>query len=209
MEDCRKNFEEIQHEIIERILPRLKEFDKKIIFYEKYIPGGEKNMSSDNSNTDNPQSDPSKDENSEPNNLFLYNIKNNRKYILYFLGALIGGSLRIVVDQVQIAIPNSWWGLAIIQILNLILIFYAFIAPFVFGGKETIDELKIDKVNLKTERTTQGKEISTLRSTNNAILVTNNLQSQLLEENGITSLRFKTDGSYEVKPGKNPTISPP
>ena len=56
----------------------------------------------------------------------------------------------------------------------------------------TLDRVKI-------ERKDQGIRIASLESENNAYKAVNIMQAQLLTENNITALEYKTDGTYGAK----------
>lgn len=137
------------------------------------------------------------------NNIFLENIKNNKKFILYYCGVFLGALLRVFSISISDNVPTgAWWSEPVIQIMDLLLIFFGFIAPFIFGGRETIDALEIVNARIKVERQDQGIENSRLEAENNAYRVVNKMQSQLLAENEIISLEYNTDGTYGKKTEK-------
>lgn len=79
------------------------------------------------------------------------NIKSNITKIAYFIGVFTTNILTFVMGYMGTVMPNSALGDMFRGIFGMINIFWAAVAPLIFGGKDTIKE-KDEEINVLREK---------------------------------------------------------
>lgn len=126
-------------------------------------------------------------------NIIKNNTELNKKKIYYFIGLFSVAALRSTVEELQEIIPvDTWWGIIILNITTYGIVAYSVIAPLIFGKDTDLDRVKIERRDL-------GMRVHELEVENTAVHTTNNMMKQLLDENGITAVKFSYPEEEEKK----------
>jgi len=147
-----------------------------------------------------------KEEEEEPKSkgIIATNISKNKKVILYYIGVFIVNVVVRGSNLLSLIIPDSPAGGFVSGIATDGVLLITFLAPWIFGGKEALDEEKKETKRIKVERTGIGKELARVNVLNEGLRTKNELQATLMEQNGMKPFRYNppSDIGYgcEVKP---------
>ena len=127
------------------------------------------------------------------------NIQSNKTKAWYFLGIIIAACFKEVIETIQPYLKqDTWWGDSLLVLTGYAIVAVSIIAPLIFGKEAEIERVKEERKGL-------GIENARLISENNGYTITNNLQADLLEENGhVKGYRYQGVAKEE----KEKTIDP-
>ena len=123
------------------------------------------------------------------------NIQNNKAKAWYFAGIIIAACLKEVFAKVQEYLPeNTLWGDVTLIVSGYAIVAVSLIAPLIFGNDGAIERVKM-------ERKENGEEVTRLLTTNHGLDITNKLQADVREENGLTPYRYEGINKKEKNVG--------
>ncbi len=136
----------------------------------------------------------------EEENPITKNYKKNKAKIVYYMGVFITACINALVVYIQTVIPDTPIGELFITIALVFDMFMGFIAPYVFGGKETIASKEEDIKRLKSERNKKASELDEALRENRALVISNGMQRYLLKEQKIADLPELSELDHYKKP---------
>ncbi|MHA1277080.1 MAG: hypothetical protein ACTSQ8_07835 [Candidatus Helarchaeota archaeon] len=124
------------------------------------------------------------EEEKRKNGVIATNIKKHKKIIIYYLGVFLVNVAVRAANYLSMIYPDSPIGVFLNGVTSDSVLFITFIAPWIFGGREAISLEQQKTKRVKEEREKIGKELSRIKEEKEGLRITNQLQAQLLQENG-------------------------